>query len=67
MIKKTLKVYVWKEFNTDYYHGLAVAIANNEEEARNLVIEYHEYNPGIWGPLEIHELKPQAYTVSGGG
>ena len=36
---KQLKLYVWKDVLTDYSSGIAFALAENEEEARQLVID----------------------------
>lgn len=64
-----LKVYVWPEYQPDYTNGLAVAIAETEELARDQVTEVDPIAArcrDTWGPVEVHELKPQAHAVWGG-
>lgn len=64
---KTLKLYVWTNFCPDYTGGLAFAIAENEEKARELIKKQHYYEPYEWGDLAVHSLnKKIAYSVSGG-
>ena len=66
---KKLKLFVWTEFCTDYTDGLAFALAEDETEARKLVIEEHGYDPGdSWGVLEVRCVDDKfAGSVSGGG
>jgi predicted amidophosphoribosyltransferase len=65
-----LKLFVWQEFEPDYTNGLAVAIAENEQKASELIIEFRGgYYVGTrdWGPVEVYEIgKPMAFCVSGG-
>lgn len=61
-----MNVYVWTDFCPDYSSGLAVAIAENETDARRLVAEYLGGEPYQWGDLEIRPLEPQAHAVYGG-
>jgi hypothetical protein len=62
-----LKLYVWTEFDPDYYPGLAFAIAENEVEARELVVGNLRDKPGEWGILEVHPINQKiAYSVFGG-
>jgi hypothetical protein len=66
--KKQLKLYVWTGFCPDYTDGLAIAIAETDEQARELVIAGKGYNPYDWGTLHVYDLKkPVAFAVSGGG
>ena len=59
-----LKLYVWTEFSPDWTDGLAFAIAESEEEARELVIKAY----GVvytWGKVAVRPLEKGAYAVSG--
>ena len=40
-----MKLYVWTEYARDYTSGLAVAIANDPDEARRLIIDDAGYTP----------------------
>lgn len=64
-----LKLFVWTEFEPDYTDGLAFAIAETEEEAKELVIkEKYGSVPRKWGNLEILSLNEKtARSVEGGG
>ena len=62
-----LKLYIWTEFNPDAVSGLAFAIAETVEEAKELVKAAHQ--PCCvwdWGRLTIHDLGKCAYMVDGG-
>ncbi len=67
-----LKLYVWEGIFTDYTDGLAVALANSVEEARELVIKRLPYDDGGYIE-EIRNKQPQiatepgAFYVLGGG
>lgn len=66
--KIRLRLFVWDGFSPDYTGGLACAIAKDETEARQLIIECHGYNPSEWGTLTIHPLsRKMAKARSGGG
>jgi len=62
------RLYIWREFAPDYKHGLAVAIASSEAEARRLVVERLRFSPDDWGPLTTHALDATAtaWAVTGG-
>ena len=72
MENSNLKVYVWDEYNTDYYAGLAVAVASSIEEAKDLVRAKRAlYNDSIihdddWGIVKIYGLGKCAFEVDGG-
>ena len=75
-MKKKLKLFVYENFQPDYTSGLAFAIAETLEEAREMIKkgegwEVHGkfYIPTIdWGTLHIHELDEKImYSVCGGG
>jgi len=68
-----MNLYVWTEFCPDYYDGLAVAVAETEEEAKEQVqnIFYLTEEEDItWGDLHVIPLAevdtPFAYAVVGG-
>lgn len=73
---KGLKLFVWPEFQPDYSKGLAFAIAESEEEAKNLIYEQTdiEYEEGsefypeypIWGVMEVHPIEKIAFGIPGG-
>jgi len=62
------RLYIWHEFAPDYRHGLAVAIASSEAEARRLVVEHLRFDPDDWGPLTTHALDSTAaaWALTGG-
>ena len=62
------RLYVWHEFAPDYKHGLAVAIASSEAEARRLVVKHLGLRPDDWGPLTTCTLDATAtaWAVTGG-
>ena len=63
-----MKLFVWDEFAPDYSDGLAFAIASDENEARELIIDKKGYDPDSWGSMQVFELdKPIAFYVSGKG
>lgn len=67
-MKKKLKLFVWDGFSPDYTDGLAFAIAQDETEARKLVIEQYGCEPYDWGVLTIRRLDwRSARAISGGG
>ena len=62
-----LKLFVWTNFAPDYTGGLAFAIAENETEARQLVVAERGYSVYYWGDLTIYPIsKKIARCVSGG-
>lgn len=66
--KKELKLFIWSDFARDYSGGLAFAIAENETQARRLVIQNLGYDSDDWGTLEIRPLTVRvARSVVGGG
>ena len=69
MKKVKLKLFVWTDFMSDYTEGLAFAIAENENQAKLMIIEKTKYNFDFnWGNLEVLSLdEPVAYGVAGGG
>jgi len=65
---RKLKLFVWTDFDPDYTCGLAVALAETEEEARKLVLKKRGYGISNWGKLHILPLsKKCAFSESGGG
>lgn len=43
--KQLLRLFVFDGFSPDYTGGIAFAIARDETDARNQIIEEHGYNP----------------------
>lgn len=69
-----LKLFIWSEFLPDYSDGLAFAIAETEEEAREMVIEdiglehlRDEESKGRFGILEVKSLSEKCVYSSAGG
>ena len=63
-----LKLFVWTGFCPDYSDGLAFAIAEDAEQAMNMIVEDRGIEVYTWGDLKIHDLNtPFAKCVSGGG
>jgi hypothetical protein len=63
-----LKLFIWRGFDPDYTNGLAFAIAQDEQEARRMVIEDRGYDPYEWGQLEVRRVDRRAVaSVAGGG
>ena len=68
-----LKLFIWPEFLPDYSSGLAFAIAETEEEAREMVIDdigldylRNEGNKERFGILVVKSISEKcAYSVSG--
>lgn len=51
-----MELYIWTNFSPERTGGLAFAIAQNEAEARCLVIKEHGYEPMTWGDLDIRPV-----------
>jgi len=60
-------LFIWTEFCPDYFGGLAFAVAENENQARELIIKEYGYSPSNWGKLEKWTLGyPVAKAIGGG-
>lgn len=66
-IMKKLKLYVWEEVLTDYTDGCMFALAENSEDARNLIAEKMGMRVGDLStePKEVTER--EGFYVWGGG
>ena len=64
-----MKLFVWDNFCPDYTSGLAFAIAESLEEAKDLVVKEYGWEPYKWGILTVYDNLNQhiARAVSGGG
>ena len=63
-----MRLFVWEGFCSDYTDGLAFAVAENIEQAREMVKKAKGYEPFDWGTLREFDLSsPVAFAVSGGG
>lgn len=51
-----LKLFVWNEFNPCYDNGIAFAVAENEQEAKVMVLEESGNARAEWGKTEVYEL-----------
>ena len=68
MDANNLKLYVWTDFCPDWRGGLAFAIAETVDEAKQLVEA--ERGPCCvydWGTLTIRDIDKCARCVAGGG
>ena len=69
-ISNDFKLYIWDDFYSGYYSGMAVAIASSLEEAKDLVGKNHgwPYKLNNWGAYYTVPLNsPFAISVVGGG
>lgn len=65
-----MKLFVWEEFSPDWTDGLAFAIADDLDQAMEMVAEDQCFskNATNWGPVTILPLdEPCAFSVCGGG
>jgi hypothetical protein len=66
-MEKQLKLYVWPEYCPDFNDGLAFALAENEEKARDAVTKAKGFDPYEWGPVYEYSIEtPIAFERSGG-
>lgn len=63
-----MKLFIWTNYCPDWDGGLAFAIAEDETQARAMILEARDnIPPHDWGNLEVRELyQPVARQVSGG-
>jgi len=69
--KRKLKLFVWTDFCPNYEGGLAFAVAENEAEARVLIMAHPDViaarESHDWGKLSVHNLDEKvAFLVNGG-
>lgn len=66
MKRKKLKLFVWTNFCPDWTGGLAVALAENLEQAQEMIKKNHTHIHN-WGDLTVYELnEPMSESVTGG-
>lgn len=62
-----LKLFVWdEEYCRSWKSGLAVAIAENETDAKALVEAKRGFQWDEWGPVKVYPISPIAFEVGGG-
>jgi hypothetical protein len=70
-----MKLFVWTQFMPDYTDGLAFAIADDEESARQLVINSLSESESMrkwvgesndWGPTKVLEVGQCGFCKLGG-
>ena len=61
-----LKLFVWVKFYPDCTSMVLFAIAETENEAKELVIKKRGYGCDDWGTLEVKPISKCAYSVPGG-
>lgn len=69
-MEQKLKLFVWQGFAWDRQDGLAFAIAETEEEAKEMILEsIHKYKSDYvvesWGTLEVSDLSKCSHHVLG--
>ncbi len=63
-----LRLYVWTGFCPDWSDGLAIALADSEDDARKQIIKQCAFEPHNWGTLEVRRPDWRFATyVYGGG
>lgn len=64
-----MKLYVWEEYAYDWSSGLAIAIAENPEQARDMIAERQGWRAEeLKNSPDVYELdSPIAFAVCGGG
>ncbi len=63
---KNLKLFIWPNFQKDCTNGLAIAIAENQDEARKAVIKEFNNYEGNMGHCEVYDLtKKIVFTAQG--
>jgi hypothetical protein len=66
-LSRKLKLYVWRDVYTDYTPGVAFALAENAEQARQMIVDQVNYvDPGLAKAPEEYD-EPFAYHLYGGG
>ena len=66
--RSVLCLFVWRGFCPDFKGGLAFAVAENVEQAQDLVVTHLGYEPSDWGRVGEFDLSsPVAFAVCGGG
>lgn len=72
MAMANLKLFVWKNVRQDYTPGIAFALAENVQQAKEMIKknsedwEWRSYSWELEKEPEIYE-KPYAFWMSGGG
>ena len=67
-----MKLFIWKEVLTDYTDGVVFAIAKNEKQAREIVLqnvndwEKESVASAMSGAPEVH-AEPYGFALWGGG
>ena len=64
---RVMRLFVWSEFDPDYHDGLAFAIAETVEQAKELVVEQYGSDPDDWGSVQEFDCSSAvAFSVVGG-
>ena len=68
-MKQKLKLFVWTNYAMDYTPGLAVALAVDSDQARDLISEEAGFlSSSLAENPDVYDLdSPVAFCVSGGG
>jgi len=62
-MKKTLKLFVWKDVLTDYTSGIAFALAENVDEARKLILEKYEKEQSYVSDMLVSDLNTEPLII----
>lgn len=64
-----MRLFVWTEYAPDYSNGLAFAIAEDSEQARDMIAEINGYrSDSLAESPQVFELtEPIAFAQPGGG
>lgn len=67
MAEKRLKLYIWECIFTDYFPGMAVALAYDVREAREAIAESQGYVASNWQRIvdELKSVEPEVIHLSG--
>lgn len=60
------KLFIWTHYGSGDRAGLAFAIAENETEAKKLVVEESGSEARYWGEVKIKCICKCGYSVEGG-
>jgi len=61
-----MKLYVWDAFSPDWSDGLAFALADSEEDAKQMIEEFKGRPVDEWGTVKVYDLTEKVcYFVHG--
>lgn len=66
-MNQKLKLYVWEKFSPDYSDGLAFAIAENLEEAQEMIMSQMKFRIVDFGPVNSYPIDEKICKYCLGG